>query len=965
MAVCLLTVLQWSLFAPYSEAKIYRLPEDRRTQTLKKVFEKEIPKELSKADCGYQKDVHENDALTKVAGLPLRPETWRDRPTATNEEIANDPEEEVKNEFPRTASGYAFAVNKGVEACQNKREAEEPPCRDPNGCKTFCDEANETMRYHVYRIASCRKLVENPPEEVPEEPAPEEEAYLPSSSLIASAMQWWSGLLAEIDPEMPVQDMITVPEPDAPDGFHYEEYATDDATQCNACQDGDEIASYQYVGDKYMCTGDGDEQQDLLPDGEGVVLHTNYGWVWRDGKPDVAMPSETCTDEWANTEKEAREHPNCIPCSGTQCRTDEKHRPPPNDDTFEPLSRDTAYESFFRFYTATHELGDIPDTTTNENEPTHLACYQWYRENLDPKKAEDLNCIADDLHIDALKERKVTGSPTFNLEDEATSSLGAFSLNQYDKTGSTLAVTALPEVKPLLPFGETPKYVTTMRELEKVFEEFPPTVQLILPQLQAGKKSSSSSIAASSVVDLTAPLRSGLIENVQDYLRQSLLTPLQEEPIPVVLPLVSETELEAALQSWQSWKEKMESKKNSNVDTSEADDIIAKLQEYQHAILSYRKLRSELPRYLASVLDRRKTFTDAVNQWVNSRMEPYRTALADYEQEGKLLDAWLELKKAYGDVEEQNGLYCKNDRTTPSLKWLELPDDFDLPEMPDIPRHLVFDFSTIVLSSKERNALSIPVFEPVQVALKIPSAPDPDLKKPEIRNTLPSLPPVPELPAPDEKELTIEKQYKEELRPKLVPYEEFTKDFTDKTKQMKQLEQRYRQLLWVKEPHPELACTAFGKDGCVFPETKLWHTFMRVWSPVGTFLRVDEPPEGEAYSSSSSEEGEDHAKPVTPSAPDCDPDDDACWLGEELYKESLRVTPPKDSQQTSLQKLRDQMREKTIDDNGSVVTNDDKPLPFDIGQASDLYEIFQVPDPFPLDATGSVASSASSTETSP
>ena len=283
-----------------------------------------------------------------------------------------------------------------------------------------------------------------------------------------------------------------------------------------------------------------------------------------------------------------------------------------------------------RLYSATHLLGNIPDAQHEPDQasgekPTIVACYGWYREDLDPTVKDDLRCIADDLRRPTMKTRTLAGPPTrlddFTMKDTAPAKdfVGGFSLEK-DPTKKPRSIfiadqAPQPPATPLPPFGETRKYVTAM-------QLFPDAVIR-----NAGTR----------IIDLTLPLQPGLIEAVRELLRHEVLSRVVERPVPAVVPLLSPTEVATTLHSWQAWKE---IRKAQGKDTGKGDTMIAKLQDYQGSIEKYRTLRAELPKALAAVLKVRSDLNDKIDQWIQSRMDPYRAALAERDKDQELIDAW-------------------------------------------------------------------------------------------------------------------------------------------------------------------------------------------------------------------------------------------------------------------------------------------------------------------------------------
>ncbi|MFA6039679.1 MAG: hypothetical protein WCV62_02845 [Candidatus Peribacteraceae bacterium] len=928
----------FAMLLPGSSSALYEVPGEREKGGMMGVVEQGIPRELEKANCGFRvPGEQEDDYMTKVYGVPLRPATWRDRPTG---------EDTASNPYPETAEGLVFSAYWWHDACRLQRESN-PPCSDPQGCVNYCQGVNDAMRYKVYRATACEVHIAD---------FAEDEA---GNSVFV--------------------------------GCHTEIHSTDNAVvsaDCHSCPGSSpECAptkpiAYAYVGEKYQCTGDWDEEHDAQWMGSetGSILHADFGWVWTDGKPDVRFPREECAAFW--TKGEDHEHRNCMPCTGDQCRSLEGRSLRPEFDPPKDLYGDIRlYDSLYRRYTATHDLAEIPRTQAPEEEErddirVQLACYNWYREKtLNPDDPSHRTCIADDLQLEKLRTRTVEDDVEWNADDALPSgeNAGGFTLDPEGLTTdprkakgvSRFNAPALPPTDPVPPFGETSKYVTVLQRLERQMEGFPPTVELILPLVSSEDELARlfgprTSAAARDITSVTVPLQAGLLDAVREILRQAVFARAEEDVVPVVVPLLSESEIQTVTEAWQGWKEQ---RRLLNLPVGEeVDALLAKLGRYREQITEFRALRAALPNALATVLNRRESLSDAIDAWVASRMAPYQALMGQEGEKRELFDAWRELKEAAVRAGQVNATYCKADRTTPPLRaedavpaidWIELEKEFPLPAIPPSPRHLVFDFSDIFYEGMEdAAALRIPVLKPVQVAINLPLPPSPQATGlPPSLPDLPTVPPLPGVSAPPA--VSIEARYGAEPAGTTVSYRELTEKFRQLAGDLRAVRDRYDDLIWVEEKHPDLACPVMGTDGCVFPETMLWRIFMRIWSPVGAFLDNGTDPAGTASSLSS--------------APSCPypgwEDVDQCLLQEKLIRQGLRITLPAGTTEgtaSSLADLRRDMRDETLNRDGSLVPMGPAAPPFDIVSPSDLYESYPVPGNVRLELNPAASASSSS-----
>ncbi len=891
-------------------AKLYRIPSGKDSSTINRVLTEEIPQQLQTATCGYPKDMSASDSYTDVEGLPLKPHDW---PTAGG--ISSEADKD--RQYPDNATGYALAIRDDIAACADQRKNSRP-CNSLPNCQQTCDKLNtdQNMQYKVYRVSTCTRGV---------------------------SVQ--VGTDANGDPIM--QDQTQTYDTSEPYPYDDDPSFTPD---CNTCPAGWNESDYAFVGTKYLCTSDPQEQAQSLEDGSRLT--NNYGWTWGNGvNASVDFPTDACRQKW--TEGESKEWPNCTVCKGPECRSDPNHTPP---DSFVPPNG-ARYQSFYRKYIATHTLANIPDTTTeDQNLPATMACYSWYQEDLNLSDPGSFACLVYDPQevFASLSNRKVSGTVDLKPTNEQTSADDAHAAFGFDpkKSASNILTPTIPPPNTTPPFGETPKYVTALESLEMKLQGVPPTVEMILPRLDAMSALADSGAevkenATGASLNVTLSLQPGLLENVQRALRQAIFSRMEEEPVPVVLPLLSPSELLASIKEWEDWKETVKTQKG---DTSGADEVIAKLKEYQSNLDKYASLRASLPASIATVLDRRKQLSQAIDEWVRSRMQPYEDALANQEKSQELVNVWRRLKDASAILSSRNQPYCKADSTTPPLTWLEniysppslagtnITGSFSALNIPDIPRHLVFDFSDIFIDGATDEAeLKIPVLMPVLVSLDLPHPP-------ALKNNgskLPDLPPVPSLPEPKQT-IDVRKEYAAATANQSLSGTDLAALITDlkaKTTELQSLAQRYFVYFWNQERDPSIELNALAQ----YPETRLWDVFMRFWAPVGAYLHQDVTPFGAMSSSSLSA---------------CAKGDDNCLLREQDVQDRLRITLPKAAQDTQLDTLRSQAMESTIDKNGKLTKNGDKAPPYDLQSPQDLYHVFQIEPAIPLEHSSSSSSSS-------
>ena len=259
-----------------------------------------------------------------------------------------------------------------------------------------------------------------------------------------------------------------------------------------------------------------------------------------------------------------------------------------------------------------------------------------------------------------------------------------------------------------------------------------------------------------------------LLGEVAAYLERSLLLSVQEEPIPVVVPLGSPTEFRALAEAWETWKRRRQEAGLSY--PSEVDGLITILETYAEQIEQVRKLRAELAQYIGEFLTRQKEITVTIGNWVKANLDIYRQFLAMWEpREGELdlpelQEFWKEVQQEYVNFHDRvNMPWCRNDRFTTSIYsfldyWLpgrpELKGgntntcetDDGLPNLgeclPTREKDLVFDLSTLQITA---GRAKIPVLKPAQIRVKVPLPPKVNEEPDAGILIIPNLPPVPSI----------------------------------------------------------------------------------------------------------------------------------------------------------------------------------------------------------------------------
>jgi hypothetical protein len=450
-----------------------------------------------------------------------------------------------------------------------------------------------------------------------------------------------------------------------------------------------------------------------------------------------------------------------------------------------------------------------------------------------------------------------------------------------------------------------------------------------------------------------------LLGQVAGYVERSTLLKLEQEIIPVVVPLGSPTEYRALAQAWETWKKERIGPDGKGTYPPEVDSLIAKLEEYAVRIEEVRTIRSELARYIGDVLSRQRDISKTIADWIERNLQKYKDFLEAKKERFTLQKVWKDTQQLMIDFHDKtNEPWCKNDRFTTSIyslldPWLPgrpgltggnttscEPDD-GLPKIcpPTGEKDLVFDLSTLQVGT---GAFTIPVLQPTQIKLILPT-PGPIDKDPPNLTTLvpPDLPPIPPSIVPEALKNLPTVTVSGSPRDIDVPPQP---DLTQPKKALEEAQGVIREMIktyqefWdsIATPHPDRGCPGLGAMPCVHVEMDLIERFTRIGARPMVLLKEDFDSVG---------------KPRTLVQPkdkyDCKPDDHACLdlLPEkEFGREGWQVLFPQgreNEQKKHIEKLRTMMRDHTLSKDATEVKGK---VPYQV-PVEEIYGPFTVPDP--------------------
>jgi hypothetical protein len=301
----------------------------------------------------------------------------------------------------------------------------------------------------------------------------------------------------------------------------------------------------------------------------------------------------------------------------------------------------------------------------------------------------------------------------------------------------------------------------------------PPIVRLILPPgysfgadptdpLFATQSSSTSS--ADDVyqkrnvrIEVQLDAKDDILGEVLAFVERSFLLHIEEDPVPVLVPMGSPTEFRAKAQEWCTWYMHKTGANDCTGAPSDVLDVISKLNSYADDIENVRTLRIELALYAGKILKIQEELTKPLSDWMTENLTAYLQYLQQQQATATAVtNSWRQAREAMNRFHDKtNAPWCMNQRfETPVYSLLDgwLPSRAydgnvdgnisadNLPSL-NIPRaqDFIIDFSEITYMT---GSFKIPVLKPVQVKINIPSPPSVLFEDTNIEDPLPDLPSI-------------------------------------------------------------------------------------------------------------------------------------------------------------------------------------------------------------------------------
>lgn len=283
----------------------------------------------------------------------------------------------------------------------------------------------------------------------------------------------------------------------------------------------------------------------------------------------------------------------------------------------------------------------------------------------------------------------------------------------------------------------------------------PPVLRIILPSAwfmgldpndpfltaQSGSEDATERADRSDRIELQVEADEDMIGTALAYLERSVLLHVEEEPIPIVVPMGSPAEFRARAADWCAWYKGRNGVKTCDDAPEELKELMERLEEYAKRIDEYRELRAEIAQSAGAVLDLQRRLLEPIAGWFKQNEQRLQELVRGRDRvERDLLPLWRLAQQQVALMHEQSNLpWCMNQRfTSPTYSlldpWLRsraigdddkddvVTNELDLPTLPLVerPQDVIIDFSAVVAMS---GTLKLPVLKPIQIRIEIPAPP--------------------------------------------------------------------------------------------------------------------------------------------------------------------------------------------------------------------------------------------------
>lgn len=233
-----------------------------------------------------------------------------------------------------------------------------------------------------------------------------------------------------------------------------------------------------------------------------------------------------------------------------------------------------------------------------------------------------------------------------------------------------------------------------------------------------------------------------MLGGVLESLRRSFSLSIREVRIPIIVPLVSESEANTAIARWKLWK----IDHPSHPDSAQVDGIITKIEEYRDAAKSVPLVKKSLPRHLTQTMASQEKLRTFFAAWYKQNAERLKGWSTLANERVALQETWRHMNEGMNEAAQCQLLWCGNQRYSLAVyslldSWLVWRDAGKLPSLSSVPYapadDINLDFSWVSFSSG--SVVAVPVLWPISARIALPLPPESESQAVPKATQLPSL----------------------------------------------------------------------------------------------------------------------------------------------------------------------------------------------------------------------------------
>lgn len=254
------------------------------------------------------------------------------------------------------------------------------------------------------------------------------------------------------------------------------------------------------------------------------------------------------------------------------------------------------------------------------------------------------------------------------------------------------------------------------------------------PFLRTVERPDTADVARNDRIELQIDADDDSVGDALAYLERSVLLKIEEESIPIEVPIGSPLDFRARAADWCNWYKSENIADTCDNAPQPIKDMMKRLEEYAQRIDDYRALRAEIAYAAGDVLDLQYRLMEPITTWFKKNEQALQNlGAARNDAQKNLLPLWQEAQNAITQLHERSNMpWCMNQRYTAPVYSLLDPwliargqganEELGLPVLPTPPStaDIIVDFSAQTTMS---GTIKIPVLKPIFREIHIPAPP--------------------------------------------------------------------------------------------------------------------------------------------------------------------------------------------------------------------------------------------------